>query len=102
MSRGKEEGGSSDEDNQAVNMSRLIIFVSDWIRSLMISEGKKVESGGEKYQAEVVYTYLDLRCWEIFKFCLEESDIKCFFNLLTEPFTLYICWIARLGVHCPY
>ncbi|KAM5549964.1 hypothetical protein ABKV19_001077 [Rosa sericea] len=73
MSRGKEEGGSSDEDNQAVNMSRLIIFVSEWIQSLLISEGKKVESGGEKHQAEVIYTYLDLRCWEIFKFCLEES-----------------------------
>ncbi|XP_024163192.1 uncharacterized protein LOC112170216 isoform X2 [Rosa chinensis] len=95
MSRVKEEGGSSDEDNQAVNMSRLVIFVSDWVQSLLISEGKKVESGGEKHQAEVVYTYLDLRCWEIFKFCLEESlklNVSLTFsrNLLRS-----ICWIAR-------
>ncbi|PRQ22008.1 putative nucleolar 27S pre-rRNA processing, Urb2/Npa2 [Rosa chinensis] len=95
MSRVKEEGGSSDEDNQAVNMSRIIIFVNDWVQSLLISEGKKVESGGEKHQAEVIYAYLDLRCWEIFKFCLEESlklNVSLSFsrNLLRS-----ICWIAR-------
>ncbi|PRQ21991.1 hypothetical protein RchiOBHm_Chr6g0245361 [Rosa chinensis] len=94
MSRVK-EGGSSDEDNQAVNMSRLIIFVSDWVQSLLISEGKKVESGGEKHQAEVIYTYLDLRCWEIFKFCLEES-LKLTVSLTFSRNLLRpICWIAR-------
>ncbi|KAM1760706.1 hypothetical protein ACFX12_003553 [Malus domestica] len=69
----KEEGGKSDQDNQAVNMSRLIIFVNDWIQSLLISSGKKIQSVGVKHQAEVNDTNLDIRCWEIFKFCLEES-----------------------------
>ncbi|XP_048420292.1 uncharacterized protein LOC103958506 [Pyrus x bretschneideri] len=73
ISRAKEEGGKSNQDTQAVNMSRLIIFVNDWIQSLLISSGKKIQSGGEKHQAEVIDTYLDVRCWEIFKFCLEES-----------------------------
>lgn len=95
MSRVKEEGSSSDQDHQAVNMSRLIIFVNDWIQSLLISEGKKVQSGEEKCQAEVIETYLDLRCWEIFKFCLEESlklNVSLSFsrNLLRS-----ICLIAR-------
>ncbi|KAL6213152.1 hypothetical protein ACLB2K_012599 [Fragaria x ananassa] len=95
MSRVKEEGGSSDEDGQAVNMSRLVMFVSEWIQSLLISEGKKVQSGGDKHQAEVIDTFLDLRCWEIFKFCLEESlklNVSLSFsrNLLRS-----ICWIAR-------
>ncbi|KAM5549952.1 hypothetical protein ABKV19_001070 [Rosa sericea] len=83
MSRVKEEGGSSDEDNQAVNMS------------LLISEGKKVESGGEKHQAEVVYTYLDLRCWEIFKFCLEESLKLNVFLTFSRNLLRSICWISR-------
>lgn len=95
MSRVKEEGRSSDEDDQAVNMSRLVMFVSEWIQSLLISEGKKVQSGGDKHQAEVIDTFLDLRCWEIFKFCLEESlklNVSLSFsrNLLRS-----ICWIAR-------
>ncbi|XP_040369829.1 uncharacterized protein LOC112186617 isoform X2 [Rosa chinensis] len=95
MSRVKEEGGSSDEDNQAVNMSRLVIFVSDWIQSLLISEGNKVESGGEKHQAEVIYTYLDLRCWEIFKFCLEESLKLNVLLSFSRNLLRSICWIAR-------
>ncbi|XP_050363117.1 uncharacterized protein LOC126782016 [Argentina anserina] len=95
MLRVKEGGGSSDEDDQAVGMPRLVIFVSEWIQSLLISEGRKVQSGEEKHQDEVIYTYLDLRCWEIFKFCLEESlrlnvSISLSRNLLRS-----ICWIAR-------
>ncbi|PQQ02293.1 uncharacterized protein Pyn_25254 [Prunus yedoensis var. nudiflora] len=91
----KEEGSKSDQDNQAVNMSRLIIFVNDWIQSLLISSGKKIQSGGEMHQAEVIETYLDFRCWEIFKFCLEESlklNVSLSFsrNLLRS-----ICLIAR-------
>ncbi|XP_021819976.1 uncharacterized protein LOC110761732 [Prunus avium] len=95
ISRVKEEGSKSDQDNQAVNMSRLIIFVNDWIQSLLISSGKKIQSGGEMHQAEVIETYLDFRCWEIFKFCLEESlklNVSLSFsrNLLRS-----ICLIAR-------
>lgn len=100
MSRVKEESSSGDQDHQAVNMSRLIIFVNDWIRSLLISEGKKIQSREEKCRAEVIETYLDLRCWEIFKFCLEESlklNVSLSFsrNLLRS-----ICLMQ--GMHCLY
>lgn len=54
-------------------LSRVIIFLNDWIQSLLISSEKKFKVGPDKTQFQVLGTCLDFRCWEIFKFCLEVS-----------------------------
>ncbi|KAL6211915.1 hypothetical protein ACLB2K_017138 [Fragaria x ananassa] len=83
MSRVKEEGGSSDEDGQAVNMSRLVMFVSEWIQSLLISEGKNVLSGGDKHQAEVIDT-------EAHVSGDEGVFVSRFLCLVLEPFARFL------------
>ncbi|GLU02785.1 hypothetical protein SLE2022_200200 [Rubroshorea leprosula] len=65
----KQEGsGGVDEDYETVKTSRLVVFLNDWIQSLLIAPEKKVKVDG------IVEACLDLRCWQIFKFCLEESS----------------------------
>ncbi|CAE6168397.1 unnamed protein product [Arabidopsis arenosa] len=67
---GGENGTDEDEECQAVKISRLIIFLSDWIQSLLITENNikvKVDLDSEPY--------MDFRCWEIFRFCLKQSSI---------------------------
>lgn len=67
------EGNHATQDCETVIMSRLIIFLNDWVQSLLVSSELKIRVGGEKPHDEVINTYLDFRCWKIFKFCLEES-----------------------------
>ncbi|XP_015893451.3 uncharacterized protein LOC107427580 [Ziziphus jujuba] len=66
----RKEGNDATRDCETVKMSRLIIFLNDWIQSLLVSSEKKIRVGEEKPHDN---TYLDFRCWKIFKFCLEES-----------------------------
>uniref|UniRef100_A0A2P2J3V6 Nucleolar 27S pre-rRNA processing Urb2/Npa2 C-terminal domain-containing protein n=1 Tax=Rhizophora mucronata TaxID=61149 RepID=A0A2P2J3V6_RHIMU len=61
------------EDCETVKLSRLILFLNDWVQSLLLSTGKKVNNDGEKPSSRTVEACLDYRCWVIFKFCLEES-----------------------------
>ncbi|XVF67867.1 hypothetical protein PTKIN_Ptkin10aG0156400 [Pterospermum kingtungense] len=56
-----------DEDHEMVNISRLIVFLNDWVQSLLVSPEKKVKIDG------VVEACLDFRCWRVFEFCLKES-----------------------------
>lgn len=43
---------------------RLVVFVNNWIQSLLISSAYRI----------IVHDFcLDYRCWEIFRFCLNES-----------------------------
>lgn len=67
------EGYEATQDCETVKLSRLIIFLNDWVQSLLISSEKKISSVGDKPHDEAIETYLDFRCWKIFKFCLEES-----------------------------
>lgn len=67
------EGNDATQDRETVSLSRLIIFLNDWVQSLLVSSGKKVRGSGGKAHDEVVETCLDFRCWKVFKFCLEES-----------------------------
>ncbi|XP_030531906.1 uncharacterized protein LOC115741982 isoform X2 [Rhodamnia argentea] len=70
--RSKEECTGPEQDCDTVKLSRVIVFLSDWIQSLLISSGKKVKVHGEQH--DVVKACLDVRCWEIFKFCLDKSS----------------------------
>lgn len=67
------EGNSADQDYETVKLSRLIVFLNDWVQSLLIPSEKKLKGVVQKPEGEVIETWLDSRCWEIFKFCLEES-----------------------------
>ncbi|XVE67104.1 hypothetical protein DITRI_Ditri08aG0133500 [Diplodiscus trichospermus] len=67
-SREKEERNDVDEDHETVNISRLIVFLNDWVQSLLVSPEKKVKVDG------IVEACLDTRCWRVFKFCLKESS----------------------------
>ncbi|KAL6346517.1 hypothetical protein AAG906_000135 [Vitis piasezkii] len=71
--RAKEEEEDTEQGFETVSLSRVIIFLNDWIQSLLISSEKKSKVDLDKTQFRVVGTCLDFRCWEIFKFCLEES-----------------------------
>ncbi|KAL1186500.1 hypothetical protein V6Z11_A01G182200 [Gossypium hirsutum] len=63
----KEVRNDVDGDDETVNISRMIVFLSDWIQSLLISPQKTDKVDG------VVDACLDFRCWRIFEFCLKES-----------------------------
>ncbi|KAG7978151.1 hypothetical protein I3843_05G068500 [Carya illinoinensis] len=69
-----EKDSSADQDYEPVKLSRLVVFLNDWTQSVLISSEKKMRGDGQKPQDEVIETCLDFRCWEIFKFCLEESS----------------------------
>ena len=71
--RATEEEEDTEQGFETVSLSRVIIFLNDWIQSLLISSEKKSKVDLDKTQFQVVGTCLDFRCWEIFKFCLEES-----------------------------
>lgn len=58
---------------QVLDTSRTIVFLNDWVQSVLISSEKKMRLEEEKPQFETSGSFLDLRCWKIFHFCLEES-----------------------------
>ncbi|XWS40148.1 hypothetical protein CRYUN_Cryun18bG0115300 [Craigia yunnanensis] len=61
----REKEGRNDVDE--VNISGLIVFLNDWVQSLLVSPEKKVKVDG------IVEACLDFRCWRVFEFCLKES-----------------------------
>eukprot|EP00257_Ricinus_communis_P021427 XP_015580921.1 uncharacterized protein LOC8285148 [Ricinus communis] len=67
--RATEEANEVEEEEETVKLSQLVVFLNDWIQSLLISTDKKmiIDSG------VIVEACLDYRCWVIFKFCLEKS-----------------------------
>ncbi|KAK4284826.1 hypothetical protein QN277_001608 [Acacia crassicarpa] len=68
-----EEGNGTDQDCETIKLRRLLYLLNDWVQSLLISSYTKNLSDGPKSHVGEVDTYMDLRCWEIFKFCLQES-----------------------------
>lgn len=74
--KARAEGSCHDDgrDCEPVKLSRLIVFLNDWIQQLLISSGKKTKVG-EKSDSNVIPDCLEPRCWEIFKFCLEKSSL---------------------------
>ena len=54
------------DDTETIKLPRLLCFLNDWIQSLLFPSDKKPHADG--FEA-----YMDIRCWEVFKFCLNES-----------------------------
>ncbi|EXB36837.1 hypothetical protein L484_003222 [Morus notabilis] len=67
------KGDGDGRDCETVEIPRVLIFLNDWVQSLLIPSGKRIKSDREKSSIQVIETSLDLRCWKIFKLCLEES-----------------------------
>ncbi|KAK4437698.1 hypothetical protein Salat_0103800 [Sesamum alatum] len=59
--------------SQVMDTSRTLIFMNNWIQSVLISSEKKMRLEEHKHQFETSGSFLDLRCWKILHFCLEES-----------------------------
>lgn len=59
--------------SQVLDTSRTIVFVNNWIQSVLISSEKKIRHDEKAPQFETSGSIMDLRCWKIFHFCLEES-----------------------------
>ncbi|XP_020202862.1 uncharacterized protein LOC109788528 isoform X2 [Cajanus cajan] len=69
-----DDGVGSDQDREAVKLARLLCYLNDWILTLLFPPNGKENWGNAKTpQLEGVEAYMDVRCWEIFKFCLEKS-----------------------------
>ncbi|PSS21720.1 4-hydroxythreonine-4-phosphate dehydrogenase [Actinidia chinensis var. chinensis] len=93
--RVSEEGDGSTEGLEVVSISRVMVFLNNWVQSLLISSEKKIRAEGYKIQTEIVGSCLDYRCWEIFKYCLEES-LKLHVSLsFSRDFLRVIHCIAR-------
>ncbi|TKY67774.1 Nucleolar 27S pre-rRNA processing, Urb2/Npa2, C-terminal [Spatholobus suberectus] len=68
------DGVGSDQDCQTIKLPRLICYLNDWILTLLFPpNGKENWGNGKTLQLEGIEAYMDIRCWEIFKFCLQES-----------------------------
>ncbi|XP_054787877.1 uncharacterized protein LOC129293794 [Prosopis cineraria] len=68
-----DESDPADQDCETIKLPRLLYLLNDWIQSLLISLLTKNPSDGKRSQVGGAEAYMDLRCWEIFKFCLQES-----------------------------
>ncbi|KAJ8533695.1 hypothetical protein K7X08_007019 [Anisodus acutangulus] len=69
----KEGAGESREEIQTVSISRVIVFLNNWVQRILVSSEKKIRMEGDKHGMEIAGSYLDYRCWVVFRFCLEES-----------------------------
>ncbi|XP_071930649.1 uncharacterized protein [Coffea arabica] len=96
----REDGDDSLEILDAVSMSRVVVFVSNWIESVLISSVKKTPDKGSEGHPETVGFCLDYRCWVILKFCLEES-LKVNVSLnYSRDFLRVIDCISRDALAC--
>ncbi|XP_071935336.1 uncharacterized protein [Coffea arabica] len=96
----REDGDDSLEILDAVSMSRVVVFVSNWIESVLISSVKKTPEKGSEGHPETVGFCLDYRCWVILKFCLEES-LKVNVSLnYSRDFLRVIDCISRDALAC--
>ncbi|GJX96872.1 nucleolar 27S pre-rRNA processing, Urb2/Npa2 [Tanacetum coccineum] len=59
--------------SEAVTFEKVIIFLSNWVQSRLISSEKKVRAEGNTARFGVNGSCLDYKCWKIFKFCLAEG-----------------------------
>ncbi|CAI0376924.1 unnamed protein product [Linum tenue] len=67
--RGKERVDDVDEEFETVKVARLVVFLNNWVQSLLLSADKKLRVN----EGELREACLDHRCWVILKFCLQES-----------------------------
>ncbi|GAB4838473.1 hypothetical protein Ancab_028017 [Ancistrocladus abbreviatus] len=94
-SRAVKENDDEDRILQTVNVSRLIVYVSNWVQTLLISSEKKIRVAMKDSISGASGSCLDYRCWEIFRFCLKESLRLNFSLRLSRDLLRVIRCIAR-------
>ncbi|KAI5388238.1 uncharacterized protein LOC127101398 [Lathyrus oleraceus] len=68
------DGADIDQHCETVKLPRLLGYLNDWILTVLFPpNGKENWGDGKTPQLDRIDAYMDLRCWEIFKFCLQES-----------------------------
>lgn len=70
------DGGADDAGQhcETIKLPRLLYYLNDWILTVLFPpNGKENWGNGKTPQVEGIEAYMDLRCWKIFKFCLQES-----------------------------
>ncbi|KAL7118637.1 hypothetical protein ACP275_02G015800 [Erythranthe tilingii] len=82
-----EEMDGTSQTLQVISTSRTIVFLNDWVQSILISSEKKTKLDEKKPEFGASGSVLDLKCWKIFHFCLEKSKtfhlpLICYKDLL--------------------
>lgn len=85
---------------QLMSTSRTIDFMNNWVQSILISSEKKMRFEEKKPESEASASVLDLRCWKIFHFCLEESKHFCVSLTCSRDFLRVIHSIATDASSC--
>ncbi|XP_058730264.1 uncharacterized protein LOC131602230 isoform X2 [Vicia villosa] len=63
-----------DQHCETVKLPRLLGYLKDWILTVLFPpNGKENWGEGKTPQLDGIDAYMDVGCWEIFKFCLQES-----------------------------
>lgn len=89
----EEDGGSL--NLETVSLARVLVFVNNWIQTVLISSVKKVRDKECKDEPETASLCLDCRCWVIFKCCLEESQKLNVSLTIQRDFLRIMHFIAR-------
>lgn len=92
-----DQGGNDAEEFNTLSISRLIAYISNWIQSLLITSEKKLRAGDK--ESEESQFFLDRRCWEILKFCLEESERLHVSLSLSRDLLRVISCVAKSALH---
>lgn len=71
-SSNSEDTDDTGRQSQVLDTSRTVVFLNNWVQSVLISFEKKTRLEEDKPQVETSGSFLDLRLWKIYHFCLEE------------------------------
>jgi hypothetical protein len=67
-------GADIDQHCETVKLPRVLGYLNDWILTVLFPPNGKENWGvGKTPQLDGIEAYMDLSCWEIYKFCLQES-----------------------------
>lgn len=94
-SRNSEEMDDIGHRLQVLDTSRMIAFLNNWIQSVLITSEKKIRNDEEAPLIGTSVSVMDLRCWKIFHFCLEESKNLHISLTCTKDFLRVLHSIAK-------
>ncbi|KAI3446191.1 hypothetical protein Pfo_002856 [Paulownia fortunei] len=86
--------------SQVMDTSRTIVFLNNWVQSVLISSEKKMRLEENKPEFETSGSFLDLRCWKILHFCLKESKELHVSLTCSKDFLRVIHSIAMDASYC--
>ncbi|KAH9606417.1 hypothetical protein KSS87_015060 [Heliosperma pusillum] len=97
ISRALEEDNDEEREFNTLSISRLIMYISNWVQSLLITSEKKIHTKDK--ESDESQFCLDYRCWQILKSCLEESARRQVSLSLSRDLLKVISCVARNTLH---